>query len=223
MCSNLQERVVQLSLVALVSLTLASVNSANAATASLDDLLTGGILDLGSVTITDFTEINSSNTGFSTSIETSEVVVDATLMDNVVELQFLSFVAGASAGGTVDYDFSFVVNANAGISEVQLVQLAGGPGPDANTTVDENITFAGGMADLATSDDMIFATTTLPNPTSITVQKNVAVRSSDVSTAQISRITQTYLLVPEMDAMGLAMFVFIGGIGMTRKKRRHQS
>lgn len=225
MYGNLQNvflnRAARLSVIALITLTFAS--QTHAATANLDDLILGDTLDLGTVTISNFTEISSSSTGLAFPVNTSNVVVNADLVDDTIRLNFLPFIASATQGGTVDYDFSFVINSNMGITEAQLVQIGGGPEAAAFVTIDESISYGGdnGMS-LMTSDETVFATTGLPKPTSITVRKNVKVRSSATSSAQISGLRQTYVLVPEMNSMGLAMFALIGGLGLTRKGRRNR-
>ena len=199
------------------------------ASASLESLLGGGSLSIGSITIDNFANIETANAGSGTvtPVDPSTVGVTAEICDGELELTFGDasgglggFVASASDGGTYDYLVSFDISGTSGISNASLTQLAGGAGPSfANIT--ETILFPGGAAGLNTDEGTPFDSAALGgNPGSISVAKDILLQSFAGSSAQISQFSQTYSLVPEPSAIGLGFLGMIGALGRSRRRRR---
>lgn len=193
------------------------------ATANLDDLLLGDSLDLGSVTITNFTEIPTGINagGAATPLDPALVAVTGTLNGDQVDVNFVPFIAAAAEGGFVDYAFTFDVTSTWGIIGASLIQTAGGPG-SAFVQVTETINYPGGPSTLITNDSSTAMSTVLNGtPTSVQVVKEIRVESTQGTSAQISALRQSYVIaVPEPSTLALAAFGLIAVVGNVRRRRR---
>lgn len=205
--------------------------------ASLEDLLNGGSLSLGAITIDGFESVETAiaGAGSVSPVDPATVGVRADLIcGNKIQLTFGDgtnglggFVASAANGGTYDYLVNFDISGVAGgISDASLTQLAGGAGASyANIT--ETILYDNGgvLTGVGLNTDSLSANnladqTTLPgSPTSISVSKDILLQSFAGSSAQISQFSQMYM-IPEPSSIGLGLFALLGAVGMTRRRRR---
>lgn len=199
----------------LLVLTFSAVSSAATVSVSesLDALLSGGTLNVGSITVDGFSAIE-------TSSGTNIQPIDPTLVNVLAEfdmdtsklsLDFQSFVAFANEGDFYDYFLNFDIDAPGGIMSAALLQVGGGAGPAA-TNITETIAWGSPVdsANLTTDDASPSAFAILNgNPTSINVSKDILVKSFSGDqggfSAQVSSFSQEFMVVPEPSCVALLL------------------